>query len=311
MIIKRLQLGDEIRVIAPSCSLSKMRLEFLEESIGYLTKQGFVVTFSKNCNELDEMDSSSIKSRIEDLHEAFRDSNVKAILAANGGFNANQLLDEIDYSLIKRNPKIICGFSDITVLLNAIYAKTGMITYHGPNFFSFGLKEGREYLNHYFWNAVGESETYLIETSDKSSPYVTIQTGSSEGEIIGGNLCTLNLLQGTEYMPKFENKILFLEDDNIVGDCFPFEFDRNLQSLIQTSDFSRIKGIVIGRFDESCNLKTNLVKKIVNNKKHLKNIPIVFNVNFGHIEHAATFPIGGVVSLEATESKVLLKILKH
>jgi muramoyltetrapeptide carboxypeptidase len=311
MIINKLKSGDEIRIVAPSTSLAKMRPEFIEESIRYLTKQGFIVTFSKNCREIDEMDSSSIRSRVEDLHEAFRDSNVKAILAANGGFNVNQILAEIDYSIIKVNPKIICGFSDITALLNAIYAKTGLITYHGPNFFSFGLEEGREYLNQYFWNAVGKKETYLIETSDKKSPYITIQAGSCQGEIIGGNLCTLNLLQGTEYMPNMENKILFLEDDNIVGDYFSYEFDRNLQSLIQTTGFSSIRGIVFGRFEENCKLNAQSIKKIVNSKKQLKNIPIVFNVNFGHIEHAVTFPIGGVACLEANENNISLKISKY
>lgn len=97
------------------------------------------------------MNSSSIQSRVEDLHNAFLDKNVKAILTCIGGFNVNQILEYIDYSIIKNNPKIICGFSDITALINAIFAKTGLVTYHGTHFSSFGFEKDIEYTNQYFF----------------------------------------------------------------------------------------------------------------------------------------------------------------
>lgn len=145
MIPNKLNPGDEIRVVAPSKSLQRVQQKIFNNALKHLTNEGFKVTFSKNSGEIDFFNSSSIQSRIEDLHDAFSDNNVKAILTALGGFNANQLLEYIDYSLIKENPKILCGYSDITALLNAIYSQTGLVTYHGTHFSSFGFEEELDY----------------------------------------------------------------------------------------------------------------------------------------------------------------------
>ncbi|WP_422659973.1 S66 peptidase family protein [Paenibacillus sp. EC2-1] len=311
MIADKLNYGDEIRVIAPSRSLSIIRQEVYDNALEFLTNQGFEISFSKNCRELDESDSSSIESRIEDLHDAFLDKNVKAILTCIGGFNVNQILEYIDYSLIQRNPKILCGFSDITALLNSIYAKTGLITYHGPHFSSFGFNKEMEYTNTYFEKCLLQNETYLIEPSKLAHEYFVIQEGFAQGEIVGGNLCTLNLLQGTEFMPDLRNKILFLEDDNLVGDYFRYEFERNLQSLIQTSGFEGVKGIVLGRFEDCCKMNIDVIRRMVSTKSQLKNIPIISNVDFGHEFPFATFPIGGVVNIKANASRVALEVIEH
>lgn len=311
MIASKLSLGDEIRVIAPSRSLSIVRQDIFDNALKFLLNKGFKVSFSKNSRELDEVNSSSVQSRVEDLHEAFSDKNVKAILTCIGGFNVNQILEYIDYPLIENNPKIICGFSDITALLNAIYAKTGLVTYHGPHFASFGFDNNIEYTNHYFEKCIMKSDKYFIEPSREAKEYYVIQDGTCEGEIIGGNLCTLNLLQGTEFMPNLKNKILLLEDDNIMGDYFTAEFERNLQSLIQTLGFNGVKGILFGRFDSSCKIDMHTIRRIVSTKKQLKNIPILFNVDFGHVLPFVTFPIGGVLKINATDTSVSLEVLKH
>lgn len=311
MIASKLSLGDEIRVIAPSRSLSIVRQDIFDNALKFLLNKGFKVSFSKNSRELDEVNSSSVQSRVEDLHEAFSDKNVKAILTCIGGFNVNQILEYIDYPLIENNPKIICGFSDITALLNAIYAKTGLVTYHGPHFASFGFDNNIEYTNHYFEKCIMKSDKYFIESSREAKEYYVIQDGTCEGEIIGGNLCTLNLLQGTEFMPNLKNKILLLEDDNIMGDYFTAEFERNLQSLIQTLGFNGVKGILFGRFDSSCKIDMHTIRRIVSTKKQLKNIPILFNVDFGHVLPFVTFPIGGVLKINATDTSVSLEVLKH
>lgn len=311
MIANKLNIGDEIRVIAPSRSLSVVRQDVFDKALKFLSNKGFVISFSKNSREIDETNSSSIESRVEDLHNAFLDKNVKAILTCIGGFNVNQILDYINYSIIENNAKILCGFSDITALLNAIYAKTGLVTYHGTHFTSFGFDKDIEYTNHYFEECLLKAEGYLIEPSEQAKKYYVIQEGSCEGEIVGGNLCTLNLLQGTEFMPSLKNKVLFLEDDNIMGDYFSFEFERNLQSLIQTVGFDGVKGIVFGRFETSCKMDIHTMERIVSSKKQLKNIPIVFNVDFGHVLPFATFPIGGAVKINAKVRDVSLEILKH
>ena len=118
MIPFKLKKGDEIRVVATSRSLAIISKNSIQLAINRLGGLGFKVTFGKNVNERDEFGSSSIKSRVEDIHDAFRDRNVKGILSVVGGYNVNQILNYLDYDLIKKNPKILCGFSDITALQN-------------------------------------------------------------------------------------------------------------------------------------------------------------------------------------------------
>ena len=314
MIANNLKIGEEIRVIAPSRSLSGLNQKVFDKALKFLSDKGFVISFSKNSREIDETNSSSIQSRVEDLHDAFLDKNVKAILACNGGSNVNQILEYIDYSLIENNPKILCGFSDIAALINAIYAKTGLVTYHGALFSFLGYDDdidNIEYTYNYFEKCLMKSEAYFIEPSLQAKEYYVIQEGSCQGEIVGGNLCTLNLLQGTEFMPDLKNKILFLEDNNSMGDYFTFEFDRNLQSLIQSKGFDGVKGVVFGRFESSCKMDIHTMQRIIATKKQLKNIPIIFNVDFGHELPFVTFPIGGVVKIKAIGTSVSLEILKH
>lgn len=152
LIPNKIKKGDEIRIIAPSRSMKILKEDIIKLAKEKLDQEGFLVTFGKNAMKYTNEDfkCASISERVQDLHEAFEDKNVKAILTAIGGYNVNQILDNIDYEIIKSNPKIICGFSDNTALINAIYAKTGLITYSGPQFFSFGMKYGFEYTMKYF-----------------------------------------------------------------------------------------------------------------------------------------------------------------
>ena len=309
MIAPKLKQGDEIRVIAPSRSLSVVYEEIFRNALSYLEQQGFRVTFSKHSREKDDWDSSSVRSRVEDIHEAFLDDNVKAILTAIGGFNVNQILEHIDYEIIRQHTKIICGYSDITALLNAIYAKTGLITYHGAHFSTFGFDVEAEYTLRAFFDCVMKSKSITVKPSQAANEYTVIQRGSCEGTIIGGNLCTLNLLQGTQFMPQADEIVLFLEDDNIVGDYFIYEFDRNFQSLLQAYGTERIKGVVFGRFDDSCKMNTDTVKRLIAEKLP-KDIPVVFGVDFGHVFPMMTFPIGGKVRIDAAADPQI-EIVKH
>ncbi|MCR5167961.1 MAG: LD-carboxypeptidase [Oscillospiraceae bacterium] len=300
---------DEIRIIAPSSSLTRVRPDIYDSALAFLQNQGFNVTFSKNCRETNIFQSSSVHSRVDDIHEAFADRNVKAVMACIGGFNANEILPYLDYELVKANPKILCGYSDITALLNAVYAKTGLVTYHAPHLAALGFLNEREYTQKYFSECMMNNESIVVTHSETAQGYIAIQEGKCEGEIIGGNLCTLNLLQGTPYMPDIKNKVLFLEDDNIMGDYFVCEFDRNLQSLLQIDGADTIRGIVFGRFDESCKMTEDIVKAIVKGKVS-PDIPIVFGVDFGHVFPMISFPIGGRVSL-LVNNRIELKIIEH
>lgn len=318
--------GDEIRVIAPARSMSMPFIQAVKEDA---TKKfhslGFKLTFGNHINEIDEFSSTSIESRIEDLHEAFRDPAVKMLITVIGGFNSNQLLNYLDYDLIKQNPKIICGYSDITALTNAIYTKTGLITYSGPHFFNFGDKKSFNYTLEYFEKCLQQSRPYEVVPSKQWSDdmwadnqanrkfvnnngFIVINNGEAEGTIIGGNLCTLNLLQGTEYMPSLQDSILFIEDDY---ESDAATFDRNLQSLIHQPSFSGVKGIVIGRFQVKSELTNENIMKIIKTKKELFTLPVIANADFGHTTPMITFPVGGKARLTVNKQSITLKIIEH
>ncbi len=326
MIPEKLNPGDEVRIIAPSRSMVILGEDCKKIATERLEALGLKVTFGKYVMEADEdYMCTSVEHRVEDLNEAFRDKNVKAILTVIGGFNSNQILDYIDYELIKENPKIFCGFSDITAISNAIHAKTGLVTYSGPHYSSFGMLKGFEYELEYFKKMFLQSEEIEVESSKewsddlwfmdqenrefiKNEGMYIINEGKAEGNIVGGNLCTLNLLQGTEYMPNIEGKILFLEDDEMAEKVYLMEFDRDLQSLIHTKEFKNIKAIVIGRAQKSCNMTKEKWIKMIKNKPELKDIPVIAGADFGHTTPIFAFPIGGYAKLEALDGEIKLLI---
>lgn len=321
--------GDEVRIIAPSKSMSVLTRDQIETAKLKLENMGLKVTYGKHVNESDDYyGCASIQARIEDIHEAFLDKNVKCIIAARGGYNANQLLQYIDYDLIKNNPKILCGFSDITCLLNAIYKKTGIETYCGPIYSNFGMKLGFEYTQEYFEKLLFDDKEVLIESSKEFSDDAwykdqnkrifipndgmqVINKGNCSGTIIGGNLYTLNLLQGTDYMPSLKDSVLFLEDDNISGKNFLLYFDREIESLMKLPDFKDVKGIVFGRSQNNCEMDKNKWRVLLKSKPRLDKIPIIINADFGHTTPIFTFPIGGKCMIEAKNDSLIIKIQKR
>ena len=327
MIPEKLKPGDEVRVIAPSRSMNILGQDCIDLANQRLEEMGLKVTFGKHLYEADELSfSAPVDARIEDLHDAFRDKNVKAILTVIGGFNSNDLLDYIDYDLIRENPKIICGFSDITALSNAIYAKTGLVTYSGSHYSSFGMKKGIEYEIEYFKKMCFEDGEFEVKSSDewsddlwfldqenrifmKNDGMFVINEGETEGTIVGGNLCTLNLLQGTPYMPDITNKVLFIEDDNASGSLFYVEFNRNLQSLIHMPEFKTVKAVVLGRAQVASEMTKEKWTKLIKNKPELNNIPVIGGVDFGHSTPRIAFPIGGTARVIAKngEAKLFIK----
>lgn len=318
--------GDVVRVIAPARSLKILSEDTRYYADKYLTEiLGLKVEFSKHSEDMDEFRSSSIEDRISDLHDAFSDPSVKAILSVIGGYNSNQLLDYIDWELIANNPKILCGFSDITALENAIFAKTGLVTYSGPHYTNFGQKVFDEFTANYFKKCLFETAPFEIRSSeqwtddewfldqDKRSPiqndgFKILQLGSGEGTIIGGNLCSLNLLQGTPYMPKAEEVILFIEDDE---ESYPEVFDRDLQSLLQSLTGTSIKGIVIGRFQRKSEMELATLIRIIRSKRALTDVPVIANADFGHTDPKITFPIGGKARLICDGNAAKITIMEH
>ena len=327
MMPDKLKIGDEIRVVAPARSMRKLPGDLKKAAQDRLEQMGLRVTYARNIDVCDMLGSSSIEKRVEDLHEAFSDQSVKCILPVFGGGSSNQLLRSLDYDLIKQNPKILCGFSDITAIQNAIYAKTGMVTYSGPFFSSFAMKKGFEYSVDFFKRALFQKEPFEIKASEewsddkwyrnqdnrsfiKNEGYCIINEGIAQGTIIGGNLSTFHLLVGTEFMPKFDGSILFLEIDSYTDGTDDVEFERLVVSLTQQKDFQRVQAIVIGRFQNKSDMTIEKLRFILNHRPDLCGIPIIANADFGHTVPIFTFPIGGCVELKAVGGQVRLKILE-
>ena len=322
---EKLKRGDEIRIITPSFSMAKWPKELLDLAIKRFTDMGLVVSFGKHVREFDDFESSSIESRIFDLHEAFGDKSVKGVMCAVGGYNANYLLEGIDWEIIRQNPKFFCGMSDITVLSNAILAKTGLVTYSGPNFRNFGQKMYFDFTLEYFKKLALKSETIKIGVSEywsddkwakkqekrkliKNKGWWVINQGEAIGQVVGGNLCSLNLLQGTEYMPRLKNKLLMIEDDSMstVG-----EFSRNWRSLMHMVDFSEVVGVIFGRFQKKTKMTKKLLTAMIKSLPQINDIPIIGNVDFGHTDPKITFPIGGIVKMVVGKEGSEIKIVEY
>jgi len=324
----KLNQGDEIRIIAPSRSNAIISDEIKNFAKEKLEEMGYKVSFGKHINESDEFHSSSIESRISDLHDAFEDKNVKCILTTIGGFNSNQLLKYINWDIIKNNPKIFCGYSDITTLNNAIFIKTGLVNYSGPHYSTFGQKKYFEYIVEYFKKCLEINNSFDIVPSKfwsdaswwrdqekrsliKNEGYWILNEGTAKGTTIGGNLCTFGLLRGTEYFPDLTDTVIFIEDDDTGNNSFIVEFDRNLQALIHQPNFNKVKGLIIGRFNIASNFTKELLLKVIKSKKELNSIPIIGNVDFGHTDPKITFPIGGTINLLVENNNIKITILKH
>jgi len=330
IIPQKLKKGDQIRVIAPSRSASILSKQNYDTAYKKIENEFNVnVTFGKNIEEKDMFNSSSISSRISDLHEAFSDENIQMISTTIGGFNSNQLLNYIDWDLIKRNPKILCGYSDVTVLNNAIFAKTGLVSYLGPHFSTFAQEEYLEYTINYFKKCICESSEFVISPSKEwlddawykdqtnrepilNEGYWVIQNGKTEGTIVGGNLSSFSLLFGTEYMPSLSESVVLIEVDNYTEGVDILEFDRQLQSLLYQKGSNGIKAIIVGRFQKGSQVTREQLEYVFKTKEELKNIPIIANVDFGHTNPMLTLPIGGHLKISLiADNDFEIKITEH
>ena len=316
IIPAKLVSGDEIRVIAPARGIKIIGQDAREIARERFEAWGLKVSFGRHTTDdnWDMMGSSSIEDRVADIHEAFADKNVKAVFTIIGGANSNQLLPYLDYDLIKANPKVFCGFSDITALLNAIYAQTGLVTFSGPHFSSLGMLKGADYtletlkimlmgerVNHVQPSAEWSDDLWFLDQENrqfiKNEGYWRLHDGEAEGTLIGGNLGTFDLLLGTKYRPAFaKDTILFIEDTE-GSDIAAFE--RNFQALIYQPDFGNVKGILIGRFQKGSKVTREQLEYIISTKRELRNLPIWANLDFGHSTPLLTIPVGGTAKISS------------
>lgn len=314
----KLQSGDMVRVVAPSHSLAIISHDVRALATKRLEDLGLRISFGKHVEECNEFVTSSTASRVEDLHDAFRDTEVKAILAVIGGYAANQLLPHLDWELIRNNPKPLIGYSDTTALQDALYAKAGIVSYSGPAYSTFGQEKYFDYTLEYFRKCLMSDESFTVSEASEwtddlwflnqedrhpvaNEGWSFFGSGSATGTIIGGNLSTFRLLQGTEYFPSLKDSILFIEDDELASYSI---FDRELESLTQSDAFSGVKGMVIGRFQKKSEVTKERLEALIGSKQALQNIPIIADVDFGHTSPMITYPIGGTASISIEERRI-------
>jgi muramoyltetrapeptide carboxypeptidase len=290
---KRLKLGDTLGVIAPSSALPE---HMVVKALANLEGLGFKLKLGKYIREKNGYLAGTDSQRVEDIHWAFSDKEVDAVWCLRGGYGATRILPNIDYNIIKKNPKIFIGYSDITAFHVAIYQKTGLVTFHGP----VGTSEYNDFTKPNALNILmNPTPQYKLENAAENLKNESnlfkmevITAGKCKGKLIGGNLSLLSAMDGTPYgLKNLKGKILFMEDI----EERPYRIDRMLTQMLQSHDFKQLAGIALGVF-EGCNPKPeeNSLSLIECLKDRLGNlgIPVIYGLSFGHINHQFTLPMG-------------------
>jgi muramoyltetrapeptide carboxypeptidase len=302
----RLKPGDTVGVIAPSSGLAK---EDFDKAITNLESMGFRIKIGKSARARNGFLAGTDRERIDDLHTAFADKDVKAVWCVRGGYGAGRILPEIDYKLIARNPKILIGYSDITALHLAISQNTGLVTFHGPVGTSMPVDYTR---NHALNVLMNPSAPYKIELSEYNRAQTsnlfkteTITAGKARGRLTGGNLSLVSALAGTPYgLRGTKGRILFLED---VGEQ-PYRIDRMLTQLRQSIDMKQLEGVALGIF-EDCNPKTpdtQSLIEVLRDRLGDLGIPVIYGLSFGHIREQFTLPMGIEAEIDTANATVTL-----
>jgi muramoyltetrapeptide carboxypeptidase len=322
----KLRRGDMVRVVAPALSRALvLEHDHRDISDARFAALGLSLSYGRHVDERDVFDSSPVSSRVADLHEAFQDPSVRAVLAVIGGFNSNELLPYLDWDLIRANPKILCGYSDITALQNAILARTGLVTFSGPNWAAFGMRDHFEQVSDWFTavtfgggpvtitpSFTWTDDAWFLDQDDRkplaSEGWWAIRAGAAQGRLVGGNMCTLNLLQGTPYLPSLSGAVLAVEDD---ARSTPSIFARQLTSLFQVPAAAGVRGLLIGRFQRNTGMTRSLLTRIVAGLALPAGVPVLGNADFGHTFPMATLPVGGQVRLVSAATDPHLTLLRY
>jgi muramoyltetrapeptide carboxypeptidase len=304
----KLKAGDKLAIVAPGSYISE---EELQDSIKNLNQLGFEVSYSEKVLLQSGYFAGSDKDRADDLMEKFSDKSVKGIVCARGGYGCSRILPMLNYDVIRANPKVLIGYSDITALLYGIYKKSGLITFHGP--------VGTSTLNDYSVNnfnkvLINPERTRLFPNStsgDDENIYgvTSIVKGKGKGRLVGGNLSIMVSLIGTEFDVDYSKKIIFIEE---IGEE-PYRVDRMLTQLIQAGKFENAAGVMMGIF-RKCEVKkeSDLTSKsftlmeVLQDRLSSLKIPVVYGMSFGHVKDKFTIPFGALAELDADKQTFTL-----
>ncbi|GHF83359.1 S66 peptidase family protein [Thalassotalea marina] len=305
---KRLKAGDTIGLIAPSSNTWED--EEIYFAIDVLKSFGFKVKKGKYLFERRAYLAGNDKDRAWDINNMFKDKEVDGIFCLRGGYGSPRILPYLDYDAIAANPKAFIGYSDVTALLNAIYARTGLVTFHGPiarqNFSEYTLKSFKEILFSPKAN-IDLGTPPLFEAregqADDKNRLTLVAAGQAQGRLIGGNLSLMVKLVGTPFEPDYQGKILFLED---VEEA-PYRIDGMLTHLKISGRLNQLAGIVFGKCTD-CTAKGDSlsIEEVIKDRLGDLNIPVLKGVMIGHIDDMSTIPVGAMARLDATNKKLVL-----
>lgn len=325
----KLNIGDTVGIVSPSQPVTNKR--YYRHSINALIKLGFNVVLGRNALRSAGFAAGTAEERLEDLHKMFADPAVRAIFTSAGGSASLHLLDNLDYRLIQKNPKIFCGFSDIATLLNAVYHRTGLITFYNFSIERFTEKASDFTIKSFVDLFISDD---LRSTLPQKSRWRILRKGRAEGRLIGGNLMTVaNTISLAEYFPdprvSRTKYILFFEEH---GTDFE-ELDNSLHRLGISKVFDHLAGIIIGKITDIAPggqpraLKPSKDPEFRNRPRprdltlyqmfsHIfetynVRIPIVANVDFGYVRDRITLPIGAKVKMNLNASEPTIKFLDH
>ncbi len=288
---EKLKKGDTIGIISPSGAVKEKKL--FNNAVKYFENKGYKIKIAPHTLDTKAYLAGEDKDRLADLENFFKDDEIKAILCSRGGYGAFRILDRINFDLIKENPKIFVGYSDITALLCNFTEKSGIVTFHGSLFASdFGKETIDKYTEYNFWKILTKNTEIPYEFPN-TAEYHCIKPGIAEGELIGGNLSIMCGLLGTPYSPDFSGKILLLED---IGEPL-YKIDRMLMQLKLAGVFDKISGLLFGQFTsiikpDSPETNRLTVLDAVSELTEDLRIPVGFGFPAGHGNQKATLPLG-------------------
>lgn len=324
----KLQKGNLISIISPSAGLGELFPHRVKDGVCALERMGFRVKLEKNALGRKGWVSGTIEERVDDLHSAFSDPEVRCIMASIGGDHSNQLLKHLDFNLIRENPKIFIGYSDMSVLHYAFYSKSGLRTFYGPCLISeFGeYPDVLDYTKESFMKTLVDGSYGEILASEEwtddfldwfnkdnhtkkrvlhpSSGYEWWKEGCAEGKILGGCIPSINHTLGTEYWVEPQGALFFIDIPE-GGPGKPMDLavlDSFLADLDNSRVFEDISGLIIGRpyrFSEELHFE---LKELILKYVGSYNYPILYDANIGHCAPSITLPFGVLAEIDSSKN---------
>jgi muramoyltetrapeptide carboxypeptidase len=302
---KRLKNGDTVGIVSPAAPVyGKEKIEIMQESMEAL---GFNVEISNHVTAQWGYFAGEDKLRADEVNKMFADPNIDGIVCARGGWGCSRILPYLDYEMIAQNPKVIIGYSDVTSLLLALYAKTGLVTFHGP----VGTSEWKDFSVNYFKSILMEGgkvemtnpqkvEDTLTQIDDRVT---TIRKGTAQGPLLGGNLTVLTTIIGSDFLPEWDDAILFLEDVNEGI----YRVDRMLTQMKLAGILDQLNGFVFGKCTEcgpGSGYGSFTMDQVFDHHIEPLNIPAWSGAMIGHISEKFTVPIGIQARIDAAKGTI-------